>query len=113
VPVLPGESGEGGRVFFLLYRPRGGKTVEARLVVGEDCVIRDIVFSGDFFVYPEEAVERLEARLRGCRSRGCVERAFALAEGEARPLGFTWRGLMERLLGAWEEACRAAGRRPG
>ena len=98
----------------LLYRPPGGKTVTARLELDDGCRIRRVVFTGDFFVYPEEAFEQLEQRLAGCETRSCVLEAFrAVAATGAKPIGFTWEGLSEALLGEWEEACRAAAPRQG
>lgn len=40
--------------------------IRARVVV-EDDVIRDVWITGDFFIYPEEALWMLEERLRGVR----------------------------------------------
>jgi hypothetical protein len=39
------------------------KTVKLDIVLGENCEIIDVVVSGDFFAYPEEAIERLESKL--------------------------------------------------
>lgn len=95
-----------------LYRPRGGKTVEAVLVLDEDCRVKDVAFTGDFFVYPDWVLEALEERLRGCSSRDCIASAFHWAAENGRPLGFTWTGLMERLVEEWEQACRHAAQKP-
>jgi lipoate-protein ligase A len=47
------------------YKAEGGKLLRVRLTIGEGqpCQIRDIKITGDFFMHPEEAIERLEAML--------------------------------------------------
>ncbi len=47
------------------YKAEGGKLLRVRLTLGEGqpCQIRDIKITGDFFMHPEEAIERLEAML--------------------------------------------------
>jgi len=42
----------------------GGKLVRVELDV-EDGRLRDVKITGDFFLYPEEAIEGLESALRG------------------------------------------------
>ncbi len=53
------------------------KTVKLDVTLSENCEIRDIVISGDFFAYPEDSVEKLENRIKGCASRECIEEAFS------------------------------------
>jgi hypothetical protein len=55
---------------------RYGKTVKVDIVIGDECRIIDITISGDFFAYPEDSIERLESRLKGCKDELCVEEAF-------------------------------------
>jgi len=94
------------RVFT--YRPPGGKTVSVALDLGGDCRIERVVFTGDFFVYPEHALEELEEELRGCSSAECIEAAFRRVEEEgATAVGFTWGGLAARLVEEWRRACEA------
>jgi len=50
--------------------------VKLDVLLSENCVIKDIIISGDFFAYPEDAIERLESRIRECSSRVCIEEAF-------------------------------------
>ncbi len=45
-------------------RIQGGKTVKVDIRVYNG-VIEDIVISGDFFAYPEEAIDQLEEELKG------------------------------------------------
>ncbi|MFN3268478.1 MAG: lipoate protein ligase C-terminal domain-containing protein [Zestosphaera sp.] len=48
----------------LVKRLSGGKTIKVDLeVTGE--VIKDVVISGDFFLYPEEYIHVIESELRG------------------------------------------------
>jgi len=42
----------------------GGKTVKVDLEVLNDTILK-IVISGDFFLYPEEAIHEIESRLTG------------------------------------------------
>lgn len=49
------------------YKAEGGKLLRVKLTLGEGQPhtgqIRDIKIMGDFFMHPEEAIERLEAML--------------------------------------------------
>ena len=84
---------------------RHGKTVRLDAVLSSNCSISSIQVSGDFFVYPEEALEELEKRLLGCASGECVEEAFS-ALSSAVVLGLDSTDLKKRLLELLEE-CRA------
>lgn len=44
----------------------GGKMIKVRVHL-EDEVIKNVTITGDFFIYPEEAIEHLEEELRGQR----------------------------------------------
>jgi lipoate-protein ligase A len=46
------------------YKTPGGKLVVVDLSAG-DGVLRDVMVSGDFFLYPEEALEEIAASLDG------------------------------------------------
>lgn len=52
------------------------KTVKLELLLDSECGVEKMSISGDFFAYPEDAVELLEQSVKGCKSRECVERAF-------------------------------------
>lgn len=45
---------------------KSGKLVRVELEV-EQGTIKSVKFTGDFFAYPEEAMEKLEERLRGSK----------------------------------------------
>jgi len=49
------------------YKARGG-LIRVKLTVKSE-VIEEIRFSGDFFMYPEEALEKLEEKLKGTPAR--------------------------------------------
>ena len=88
---------------------RPGKTVTVRLSVDDDCRVVSARVTGDFFVYPEEAIERLEEMLAGCRGPGCIrERVYASLEG-AEAVGFTPESLASLLVEAFERACGSTG----
>ncbi len=91
----------------LVWRPRGGKTVVVELEVGSGCRVTGVVVSGDFFVYPEEALWAFEDALRGCGSRDCILGAASEAARVSEAVvGFTWEGLGEVVAGLWERLCR-------
>ncbi len=48
------------------YKVPGGKLIRIRMEL-EDEVIKRIKITGDFFIYPEETIERLEEELTGQR----------------------------------------------
>ncbi|MDG6220237.1 MAG: lipoate protein ligase C-terminal domain-containing protein [Candidatus Thermoplasmatota archaeon] len=50
--------------FRSVLKVHGGKLLKARVKVREH-VIYGIVLTGDFFMYPEEALDKLEAKLVG------------------------------------------------
>ena len=108
-----GEPGPGmPRRLSFTYRPRGGKTLHADILLGEACGVLEARFTGDFFVCPEEALEGLEEALRGCRAAGCIRARVAEAAGYATAVGFAGEALAERLAEEWMEACpHAAGTR--
>ena len=94
-----------GGVARRLYRP--GKTVEVEVRVDEDCRIASARVTGDFFVYPEEALERVEESVRGCRAGdlACLKERILVATAGAEVLGFTWEWLAGALAEASGEAC--------
>ena len=57
----------------------GGKLLKAS-VESDGAVIRKVRICGDFFIHPEDSIERLEAALKGAARadvRGIVERELA------------------------------------
>ncbi len=84
------------------HKTPGGKMVVVDFRV-DDGVLRDVVVSGDFFLYPEEAIEPLTASLEGMPAdRSADEMAQAVAA--AIPAG-------AELLGSSPEAVAEAVRR--
>lgn len=53
------------------------KTAVVYITLGDDCSIKEVEITGDFFVYPEEAIEKFEEKLKGCNTPSCIERALA------------------------------------
>jgi len=80
------------------------KTVKLDVTLSENCEIRDIVISGDFFAYPEDSVERLENRIKGCASRECIEEAFSEL-ASAVVLGVDVEDLKNKIISVYEN-CR-------
>lgn len=75
---------------------RDEKTVRIDMEL-EDCVIKSVILSGDFFAYPEDIVERLEDALRGCGSIECVGKAFDIVE-DAVLIGTRWDTIKEEIV---------------
>ncbi|NOZ89611.1 MAG: biotin--protein ligase [Crenarchaeota archaeon] len=83
---------------------RMGKTVTISLAVDEQCRVAEARVTGDFFVYPPEALEAFERRLRGCSSAECIEEAQRVLE-EAETLGFSPAEVVEKVLSLYRELC--------
>lgn len=84
------------------YKTPGGKLIAVDFSVAED-VLRDVVVTGDFFLYPEEALTAITEALEGI--------SVDLSEGE---IANAVRMAMPRdaeLLGSSPEAIGAAVRR--
>jgi lipoate---protein ligase len=62
------------------YKVPGGKLLRISADI-ENGIIRDIKITGDFFMHPEDAIERLEATLKGTKVdellKAKIERAIA------------------------------------
>lgn len=80
------------------------KTVELYLEVS-DCRVVSLRINGDFFVYPEDAVDRAEEKARGCSSVDCLEQALSIIN-EARVLGFDPSDLSSRIINAFKSLCK-------
>lgn len=73
------------------YKVPGGKLVAADVEV-EQATLRSVRVSGDFFLEPDDALERINAALTGLAVDTPVDRLSELvsvAAGEARLIGFT------------------------
>jgi len=69
---------------------RGGKLIKVTLEV-EGCVIKCARICGDFFLYPEDAIECIERALEGARLDSDFERIIAeeVERSGAQLLGFS------------------------
>lgn len=83
---------------------RESKTAQIDLEIVE-CRIQGITISGDFFAYPEGAIELLEQALTGCNSLDCITQAFSKVEKSATLLGVSWDRLRRELTSIFETAC--------
>lgn len=72
------------------YKTPGGKLVRVDVDV-EDGTLRDVVVSGDFFLYPEEALEGITGALEGLPA-SASEAEIAARVGAALPAGTEWLG---------------------
>ena len=72
------------------YKVPGGKLVKVDFTLG-DGALRDVVVSGDFFLYPEETLDDLRAALEGLPAAtdepGIAERIRQRIDPEAELLG--------------------------
>ncbi|ADV64526.1 lipoate protein ligase C-terminal domain-containing protein [Desulfurococcus mucosus] len=85
---------------------RGEKTVEIEVEVS-DCRIKRVVFSGDFFAYPDDVVEKLEEALKDCGSDECVGEAFKEAR-KALLIGVEWDVLENEVRNALKTLCSSS-----
>lgn len=72
------------------YKTPGGKLVRVDFDVN-DGLLRDVVVSGDFFLYPEEALEGITASLDGLPVEA-TESDVAARVAAAIPAGTEWLG---------------------
>ncbi|HID80688.1 MAG TPA: ABC transporter substrate-binding protein [Ignisphaera sp.] len=86
-------------------RARGGKTVTIYMKIS-NCRILDIAITGDFFSYPEDAIERLERALALCASIACIELAIDTISRSAHLLGVEWEELKQYLVDMFRLGCQ-------
>lgn len=72
------------------YKTPGGKLVRVDVEVANGA-LRDVVVSGDFFLYPEEALEFIAGALDGIAAE-TSEEAIAMRVSAAIPAGTEWLG---------------------
>jgi len=72
------------------YKTPGGKLVRVDLEV-EDGALRDVVVSGDFFLYPDDALEAITGSLQ-VLSADLSEQQIAARVAAAIPAGTEWLG---------------------
>lgn len=94
------------------YKTPGGKLIAIDVNV-RDQVLRDVVVTGDFFLYPEEALPRLAASLEGApvtltREEYAARVQAALDDG-VELLGSSAEGLAIALERALEVSAAAGG----
>lgn len=80
---------------------KAGKLIKIDLKYDE--AIREIKIHGDFFLYPEDAIERLQQQLIGTSidKQAIKERIDSILEREGiEPFGFTSEQLAEAIIGA-------------
>ncbi|ALL00505.1 hypothetical protein Pyrde_0455 [Pyrodictium delaneyi] len=89
-----------------ILRIPGGKTLELSITVDKECKIIRVTISGDFFIYPSEALEQLESMLKGCNNIVCIEERIRSIAESTEALGFTWGQLTSSLIELYHELCR-------
>lgn len=95
-----------------VIRVPGSKTVHLEAVLeplggGQGgCRLARVRVTGDFFLYPEEALERLEQSLEGCTNPPCIEAAFKRARQGVESLGFPWDTVKRELLSLLDSCSR-------
>ncbi len=72
------------------YKTPGGKLVRVDFDV-DDNRLRNVVVSGDFFLYPEEVIDDIRAALEGA-SAELTETDIAITVAAAIPAGAEWLG---------------------
>ena len=72
------------------YKTPGGKLVRVDFDIDEGRMVH-VVVSGDFFLYPEEAIDDIRRALEGI-SANLTETDLAIAVASAIPAGTEWLG---------------------
>ena len=83
---------------------KAGKLVKISLEYSD--VIRKIQITGDFFLYPEEAIEKLQKSLEGAKlEKEDIKRRVNefISKNNAEIFGFDAEQLAEAILGATQE----------
>ncbi len=80
---------------------RGGKSIRVELEV-EECCIREIIISGDFFAYPETVIEELEEALRG-KSISDVGKIIDSFRRRSQLVGVDWGDILDIILSLYPE----------
>jgi len=81
------------------YKVKGGKLIKVTLEVEND-VIKKALIAGDFFLYPEDAIEHIERSLVGASLNSSDLEyivAKAVKESGAQLLGFSINDIAEAL----------------
>lgn len=86
---------------------RYSKTIEIELIVN-NCRVVSLKLSGDFFVYPEDAIEKVEESARGCTSAECLIKALDVLR-DVTILGFDLKDVKEKIINAFNNLCRESG----
>lgn len=72
------------------FKTPGGKLVRVDFDV-DDGRLANVVVSGDFFLYPEEAIDDIRGALEGA-SASLTETDLAITVASALPAGVEWLG---------------------
>jgi lipoate-protein ligase A len=87
------------------YKVPGGKMVKVNLLTKNETIL-DLKISGDFFMYPEEAIFRLESHLKGKGINSVLPQVINefLRKRRVKLLGITAEDLAEAIYIAYEKA---------
>lgn len=85
---------------------KAGKLLRILLEYEEDCsqeniqTINSIRITGDFFVYPEDSLEKLETQLKGTRlEKEKLKKEIDRCLNNAEPFGFDSESLSDAIMG--------------
>ena len=81
------------------YKVKGGKLIKVVLEVEGD-LIKSVKIYGDFFLYPEDAIEQIEQSIKGARLGSDLRRivAEAVERSGAPLLGFSVEDIAAAML---------------
>ena len=89
-----------------IIRPKGMKTVYIDATIDtNECRITQIQISGDFFLYPSEALDELEERLRGCNSEECIYSVVDKFAEKTTAVGLDYDALKTALAEILSDVC--------
>ncbi len=91
----------------IVIRRPGLKTIVLDMVI-EGCHVVSLRISGDFFVYPEEAVEEAEKLVADCDSAECVRSTLTSMAERSETVGMDWRVVGEEAARLFTRLCRRA-----
>lgn len=71
-----------------IHKVTNGKLIRCKIMVDDD-VIKNITITGDFFVYPENLIEKIEASLKNISINSIIDQLQKSIPADALIVGFS------------------------
>ena len=79
---------------------KSGKLIKVFLSYDKNNIINSIKITGDFFLYPEESLEKLEENLIGTKlDRNLIRKKIHKSLSNSEPYGFNEKSLTDAIVG--------------